>query len=77
MSTNRRRMKSPNKDNRERSQVEIRELEIDDVSAVYHLGAELFTSEEFQALARKAAAAFGQGTPTHSTENTRHQVGAR
>jgi ribosomal protein S18 acetylase RimI-like enzyme len=32
--------------------VEIRQMEIDDISAVYHLGEQLFTSEEFPILYR-------------------------
>jgi ribosomal protein S18 acetylase RimI-like enzyme len=37
---------------RHRAEVEIREMEIDDVAPVYHLGEELFTSEEFPILYR-------------------------
>ena len=35
-----------------KSDVEIRQMEIDDVAAVYHLGEELFTSEKFPILYR-------------------------
>jgi len=35
-----------------RIETEIRQMEIDDVSAVYHLGEELFTSEDFPILYR-------------------------
>ena len=35
-----------------RPRAEIREMEIDDLSAVYHLGEDLFTSEEFPILYR-------------------------
>jgi ribosomal protein S18 acetylase RimI-like enzyme len=38
--------------NRNRVPVTIREMEIDDISAVYHLGEELFTSDEFPFLYR-------------------------
>ncbi len=38
--------------NKPRAEVEIRRMEIDDVSAVYHLGEQLFTSEEFPILYR-------------------------
>jgi len=37
---------------RHRPEVEIRQMEIDDISAVYHLGEQLFTSEEFPILYR-------------------------
>lgn len=37
---------------RRRSQVIIRQMEIDDIGPVYHLGEELFTSEEFPILYR-------------------------
>lgn len=40
------------KDEKRRREVEIREMGIDDVAAVYHLGEELFTSEEFPILYR-------------------------
>lgn len=35
-----------------KSEIIIRQMEIDDISAVYHLGEELFTSEEFPILYR-------------------------
>ena len=42
-----------NKSNKKRRvETEIRQMEIDDVSAVYHLGEKLFTSEEFPILYR-------------------------
>jgi len=42
-----------NKNNKKRKvETEIRQMEIDDVSAVYHLGEELFTSEDFPILYR-------------------------
>ena len=37
---------------RNRTPITIREMEIDDISAVYHLGEELFTSDEFPFLYR-------------------------
>lgn len=37
---------------RRRSEVTIRQMEIDDIGPVYHLGEELFTSEEFPILYR-------------------------
>jgi ribosomal protein S18 acetylase RimI-like enzyme len=40
------------KPKRKRAEVEIRQMEIDDVSAVYHMGEELFTSDEFPFLYR-------------------------
>jgi ribosomal protein S18 acetylase RimI-like enzyme len=41
------------KDNRKkRGEVDIRQMEIDDLSSVYHLGEDLFTSEEFPILYR-------------------------
>ena len=44
---------STNKNNKRRKpETEIRQMEIDDVSAVYHLGEELFTSEDFPILYR-------------------------
>ena len=33
------------REDRRKPEVEIRQMEIDDVAAVYHLGEELFTSE--------------------------------
>ena len=44
-------MSSSNGD-KHKPEVEIRQMEIDDVSAVYHLGEVLFTSEEFPILYR-------------------------
>jgi ribosomal protein S18 acetylase RimI-like enzyme len=38
--------------NRRRPEVNIRQMEIDDIGSVYHLGEELFTSEEFPILYR-------------------------
>jgi ribosomal protein S18 acetylase RimI-like enzyme len=38
--------------NRKKSEVNIRQMEIDDIGSVYHLGEELFTSEEFPILYR-------------------------
>ena len=44
---------SNTKNNKKRRiETEIRQMEIDDVSAVYHLGEELFTSEDFPILYR-------------------------
>jgi ribosomal protein S18 acetylase RimI-like enzyme len=44
---------SSNKNNKRRKvETEIRQMEIDDVSAVFHLGEELFTSEDFPILYR-------------------------
>jgi len=37
---------------RKKQEVSIREMDIDDISAVYHLGENLFTSEEFPILYR-------------------------
>jgi ribosomal protein S18 acetylase RimI-like enzyme len=37
---------------RHRPEIEIRQMEIDDLSAVYHLGEQLFTSDEFPILYR-------------------------
>jgi len=37
---------------RRRTKTNIREMEIDDISAVYHLGEQLFTSEEYPILYR-------------------------
>jgi ribosomal protein S18 acetylase RimI-like enzyme len=39
-------------DEKRKPEVEIRQMEIDDVAAVYHLGEELFTSEQFPILYR-------------------------
>lgn len=39
-------------DEKRKPEVEIRQMEIDDVAAVYHLGEELFTSEKFPILYR-------------------------
>jgi ribosomal protein S18 acetylase RimI-like enzyme len=41
-----------NTDKKKRSEIDIRQMEIDDLSSVYHLGEELFTSEEFPILYR-------------------------
>jgi ribosomal protein S18 acetylase RimI-like enzyme len=38
--------------NKEKAEVSIRQMEIDDIAPVYHLGEELFTSEEFPILYR-------------------------
>ncbi len=38
--------------NRKKSEVNIRQMEIDDIGSVYHLGEKLFTSEEFPILYR-------------------------
>ncbi len=43
---------SPKNNPKKRNETIIREMEIDDVSAVYHLGEMLFTSEEFPILYR-------------------------
>lgn len=40
------------KRNRQRTKAVIRQMEIDDISAVYHLGERLFSSEEFPILYR-------------------------
>jgi ribosomal protein S18 acetylase RimI-like enzyme len=37
---------------KKKTEITIRQMEIDDISAVYHLGEELFTSEEFPILYR-------------------------
>ena len=37
---------------RDKATINIRQMEIDDISAVYHLGEELFTSDEFPFLYR-------------------------
>jgi ribosomal protein S18 acetylase RimI-like enzyme len=39
-------------DSKPKKEVDIREMEIDDISSVYHLGESLFTSEEFPILYR-------------------------
>jgi ribosomal protein S18 acetylase RimI-like enzyme len=39
-------------ENRKKPEVNIRQMEIDDIGSVYHLGEELFTSEEFLILYR-------------------------
>ncbi len=39
-------------DNNKKTEVSIRQMEIDDISPVYHLGEELFTSEEYPILYR-------------------------
>jgi len=41
-----------NNSKKRKVEAEIRQMEIDDVSAVYHLGEQLFTSEEFPILYR-------------------------
>jgi len=41
-----------NNNKKKRLETEIRQMEIDDISAVYHLGEQLFTSEEFPILYR-------------------------
>ena len=41
-----------NDENKPRTEADIREMEIDDISSVYHLGETLFTSEEFPILYR-------------------------
>ena len=38
--------------NRKKSEVNIRQMEIDDIGSVYHMGEDLFTSEEFPILYR-------------------------
>jgi ribosomal protein S18 acetylase RimI-like enzyme len=43
---------SSNNDTRNRHEIEIRNMEIDDLSAVYHLGERLFTSEGYPILYR-------------------------
>jgi ribosomal protein S18 acetylase RimI-like enzyme len=43
---------SSDENDKPKPEVEIRQMEIDDVSAVYHLGEELFTSDEFPILYR-------------------------
>lgn len=45
-------MTSRNTDQYKRTEIDIRQMEIDDVSSVFHLGEELFTSEEFPILYR-------------------------
>ena len=42
----------PDNETKHKIEVTIREMEIDDVSAVYHLGEKLFTSDEFPILYR-------------------------
>jgi ribosomal protein S18 acetylase RimI-like enzyme len=42
----------PDNETKHKTEVIIREMEIDDVSAVYHLGEKLFTSDEFPILYR-------------------------
>jgi ribosomal protein S18 acetylase RimI-like enzyme len=42
----------PGNSKKKRVEADIRQMDIDDVSAVYHLGEELFTSEEFPILYR-------------------------
>lgn len=39
-------------DKKPRTEADIREMEVDDISSVYHLGERLFTSEEFPTLYR-------------------------
>jgi ribosomal protein S18 acetylase RimI-like enzyme len=41
-----------NNNRKDKAAISIRQMEIDDVSAVYHLGEELFTSDEFPFLYR-------------------------
>ncbi len=41
-----------NDENKPKTEADIREMEIDDISSVYHLGERLFTSEEFPILYR-------------------------
>jgi ribosomal protein S18 acetylase RimI-like enzyme len=43
---------SPKNEPRKKSEINIRQMEIDDIAAVYHLGENLFTSEEFPILYR-------------------------
>lgn len=45
-------MLSENRNKKKRPEINIRQMEIDDISDVYHLGEELFTSEEFPILYR-------------------------
>jgi ribosomal protein S18 acetylase RimI-like enzyme len=45
-------MTSGNINRKKASEVDIRQMEIDDVSSVFHLGEDLFTSEEFPILYR-------------------------
>lgn len=45
-------MDDPDKKTRKRAETTIRQMEIDDISAVFHLGERLFTSEEFPILYR-------------------------
>jgi hypothetical protein len=42
----------PDNEPKHKIEVIIREMEIDDLSAVYHLGEKLFTSDEFPILYR-------------------------
>jgi hypothetical protein len=42
----------PDNEPKHKVEVIIREMEIDDLSAVYHLGEKLFTSDEFPILYR-------------------------
>ena len=42
----------PDNGTKHKIEVSIRAMEIDDVSAVYHLGEKLFTSDEFPILYR-------------------------
>jgi len=45
-------MASRNTNQSRRAEIDIRQMEIDDVSSVFHLGEDLFTSEEFPILYR-------------------------
>ena len=45
-------MSSENSNKKKKAEINIRQMEIDDISAVYHLGEDLFTSEEFPILYR-------------------------
>lgn len=45
-------MTSKNTNQYKKTEIDIRQMEIDDVSSVFHLGEELFTSEEFPILYR-------------------------
>jgi len=45
-------MPTENANKKKRAEITMRQMEIDDISGVYHLGEELFTSEEFPILYR-------------------------
>jgi len=45
-------MPTKNANKKKRDEITMRQMEIDDISGIYHLGEELFTSEEFPILYR-------------------------